>query len=783
MLHVAILRSPYAHARIGGVDVSAAKEAPGVVAVYTGADTKDRMAGLPCGWLLPDMKLPEHPALAHEKVRHVGDAVAMVVATDRYQARDALELIEVEYEPLEAVVDQERALGEGAPLVHDDVPNNQAFEWGVSGGDYAAAASEPGAVVVSQRILNQRLIPNALEPRAVLAEYNPGTEDLTVYTSTQIPHLVRLLLSLTLSLPEQKVRIVAPDVGGGFGSKLYLYAEEVLCAFLARELGRPVKWTEGRSENYQATTHGRDHIQDVEVVAQRDGIITGLKTTVYANLGAYLSTFAPGIPTVLFGLMLSGVYKIPNIECKVLGSLTNTTPVDAYRGAGRPEAAFLVERAVDLVAAELGMDPAEVRRKNFIQPGEFPYTTATAVTYDSGEYERSLDRALEIVGYADLRRRQEELRGQGRYLGIGLTTYVEICGMAPSQVLGAVGGQSGGWESATVRVHPTGKVTVYTGSSSHGQGHHTSFAQIVADELSVPMADVEVVSGDTAQVQFGIGTFGSRSMAVGGVAIKLTTDKIVRKAKKIAAHLLEAAEEDVELTDGEFRVKGAPEQGKTFQEVALTAYLAHNYPPDLEPGLEAQSFYDPSNFTWPFGTHVAVVEVDPETGQIDLQRYIAVDDCGNVINPLLAAGQVHGGITQGLAQALFEGAVYDEEGQLLTGTMTDYTVPRASQLPTYETDHTVTPTPVNPLGVKGIGEAGTIGSASTVVNAVVDALAPFGVRHIDMPLTAEKVWKAMREGRSQVSSAPASVDAQGRDLSPADSETGLRGGDAGEERA
>jgi carbon-monoxide dehydrogenase large subunit len=742
VLHVAILRSPHAHARIKGIDVAEVRALPGIVAVYTGADIRDAFAGIPCGWVLPDMELPQHPALAYDTVRFVGDGVAMVVATTSYGAHDALDHIQVDYEPLDAVTNQEKALQPGAPLVHDDVPDNKAFEWGFSSGDVAQAVA--GAEVhIKQRMINQRLIPNAIEPRAVLADYNAATQELTLYTSTQIPHLVRLLLALTMNMPEQRVRVVAPDVGGGFGSKLYFYAEEALCAFLARELGRPVKWNETRSENYLATTHGRAHIDDVEVTARRDGTITGLKVTTYANLGAYLSTFAPGIPSVLFGLMLSGNYKIPNIECKVYGVLTNTTPVDAYRGAGRPEATYVIERAVDLVACAIGMDPAEVRRKNYIRPEEFPFTTATGVTYDSGNYELTLNKALEAAGYQDLRRRQQDLRRHGRYLGIGLTTYVEICGMAPSQVLGAVGGGAGGWESATVRVHPTGKVTVFSGSSSHGQGHITSFSQIVADELGVPLDDIEIVQGDTGRVQFGIGTFGSRSMAVGGIAIKKSLDKVVQKATKIAAHLLEAAEEDIEFKNGHFAVKGAPGRSKSFSEVALAAYLAHNYPPDLEPGLEAQSFYDPSNFTWPFGTHLAVVEVDADTGAISVQRYIAVDDCGNVINPLLADGQVHGGITQGLSQALYEGAEYDEHGQLVTGTLMDYALPRADYLPTFETSHTVTPSPVNPLGVKGIGEAGTIGSASTIVNAVVDALAPFGITHLDMPLKPEKVWAAM----------------------------------------
>jgi len=743
-LHAVILRSPYAHARITGINASEARSLPGVVAVYTGADLKDKFGGIPTGWVLPDMKMPAHPALAHDKVRHVGDGVAVVVAEQRSIARDAIDRIAVEYEPLPVVTNQEEALKDGAPLVHDDVPNNTSFVWGFGDGAFAKVA-EGAEVHLTQRIVNQRLIPTAIEARNVLAQWDPATEELTLHTSTQIPHLVRLLLCLTMGIPEQKVRVVAPDVGGAFGSKLYFYAEEAICAFLSRELGQPVKWTETRSENYLATTHGRDHIQDIELSAKRDGTITGLKATVYANLGSYLSTFAPGIPSVLFGLMLSGVYKIPAIECKVYGVMTNTTPVDAYRGAGRPEATYLVERMVDLLARELGMDPADVRRKNFIQPNEFPYTTATTVIYDSGAYEASLDKALAAVGYRELRQKQQDLWAQGRYLGIGLTTYVEICGMAPSQVLGAVGGQAGGWESATVRVHPTGKVSVYSGSCGSGQGHVTSFAQIVADELGLPMEDIEVVEGDTGRVQFGIGTFGSRSMAVGGIAIRMSTDKVVTKAKKIAAHLLEAAEEDIEFHHGQFNVKGVTDRHKTFAEVSLAAYLAHNYPADLEPGLEAQSFYDPSNFTWPFGAHIAVVEVDRETGQVDLQRYIAVDDCGNVINPLLADGQVHGGITQGLAQALYEGAEYDAEGQLLTGSLMDYALPRAEYLPNYETSHTVTPTPVNPLGIKGIGESGTIGSASTVVNAVMDALAPFGVTHVDMPLKPEKLWAAMNK--------------------------------------
>jgi carbon-monoxide dehydrogenase large subunit len=745
MTYAAILRSPYAHARILSTNVDKAKALPGVVTVLTGADLQGK--NVPCGWTLPDMKVAPHPALAVGKVRYTGDAVAVVVAEERDIARDALDLIEVDYEPLPVVVDAEKAIQPGAPQLHEEVPRNTTFVWKVAGGD-AEKAFREAEVVVKERIVNQRLIPNAIEPRGMVAQYNPGSGDLTLWTATQIPHLVRLLLSMVMGLPEQKIRVIAPEIGGGFGSKLYLYPEEVIVATLAKTTGRPVKWIEERRENYVATTHGRDHVQYVEVAAKRDGTITGLRVKCIANMGAYLSTFAPGIPTILFGLMLSGNYRIPNIFCEVTGVHTNTTLVDAYRGAGRPEATYLVERAVDLTARELGIDPAEIRRRNFVPANAFPHTTATGVTYDSGNYQPTLERALEIVGYQQLRQEQERLRKEGKYLGIGVTTYVEICGMAPSQVLGAVGAGAGGWESATVRVHPTGKVTVYSGASSHGQGHETAFAQIVGDGLGVPFEDVEVVHGDTAQVQFGIGTFGSRSAAVGGMAAVMSVNKIEEKAKKIAAFLLEAAEADLVFEGGQFFVKGTPGRGITIQQVALAAYVPHKYPTGLEPGLEATSFYDPSNFTWPFGSHVAVVEVDPETGIIKLRRYIAVDDCGRVINPLLVDGQIHGGLAQGIAQALFEEAVYDENGQLISGSLMDYAVPKADDLLNFELDRTETPSPVNALGVKGVGEAGTIASSAAIVNAVVDALAPFGVKHLDMPLKPERVWQAIQQAQA-----------------------------------
>ena len=746
MTYAAILRSPYAHARIRGINVSKAKALPGVVAVMTGADLQGK--NVPCGWTLPDIKVAPHPALAVGKVRYTGDAVAVVVADERYIARDALDLIEVDFEPLPVVVDAEKAIQPGAPQLHDEVPNNTTFVWRVGGGDIDKAFRE-AEVVVKERIVNQRLIPNAIEPRGMVAEYNPGSGHLTLWTATQIPHLVRLLLSMVMGIPEHKLRVIAPEVGGGFGSKLYLYPEEVIVASLAKSLGRPVKWIEERRENYVATTHGRDQVQYVEVAAKRDGTITGLRVKSIANMGAYLSTFAPGIPTVLFGLMLAGNYRIPNIACEVTGVHTNTTLVDAYRGAGRPEATYLVERAVDLTARELGMDPAEIRRRNFVPANAFPHTTATGVTYDSGNYQPTLERALEMAGYQQLRQEQERLRQQGKYLGIGVTTYVEICGMAPSQVLGAVGAGAGGWESATVRVHPTGKVTLYSGASSHGQGHETAFAQIVGDGLGIPFEDVEVVHGDTAQVQFGIGTFGSRSAAVGGMAAVMSVNKIEEKAKKIAAFLLEAAEADLVFEGGQFFVKGTPGRGITIQQVALAAYVPHKYPTGLEPGLEATSFYDPSNFTWPFGSHVAVVEVDPETGVVKLLRYVAVDDCGRVINPLLVDGQIHGGLAQGIAQALYEEAVYDDNGQLVSGSMMDYAVPKADDLVNFELDRTETPSPVNALGVKGIGEAGTIASSAAIVNAVVDALAPLGVKHLDMPLKPERVWQAIQQAQAR----------------------------------
>ena len=745
MLHLALVRSPYAHANIVSVDTSAAKAVEGVVAIYTGEELADQLGSLICGWVVPDTKEVPHPPLAIGKVRCVGDAVAAVVATDPSIAADAATLVDVDYEPLDAVANAEEATKDGAPLVHDEVTNNKGFEWEVGGGDVDQAASE-SEVRVSQRIVNQRLIPNSMEGRAVITDYNPGTNHVTLWTSSQIPHLVRLLLALVTGHPEHQIRVISPDVGGGFGSKLYLYAEEVIAFVIAKDLAKPIKWIEGRQENYLATTHGRDHIGDWEITGNRDGTITGLQGTVYANMGAYLSTFAPAIPTYLFGLMLVGPYTIPNIRCKVIGVFTHTTPVDAYRGAGRPEATYVVERMLDLFAAEIGMDPVEVRRKNLIPAFSDGYEVATGVSYDSGNYEAALDMALGMIGYDDFRKEQAEARKQGRYLGVGLSTYVEICGMAPSAVAYALGARAGVWESALVRVHPTGKVTVYSGASGHGQGHETTFAQVAAAEFGIPVEDVEVVESDTAQVQQGTGTFGSRSAVVGGTAIHMSAAKIKDKARRIAAHMLEAAPEDVVYEDGKLFVQGAPAEAKTFQEIALASYWYDGLPEGLEPGLEATSIFDPKNFTWPFGTHICMVEVDPDTGDTKVLRYVAVDDVGNVINPMIVEGMVHGGVAQGIGQALLEEGIYDDDAQLITGSMLDYAIPKAENVPSFETARTVTPSPANPLGVKGAGETGTIAASPAVINAVVDALSPFGVRHLDMPAKSEKVWRLINQG-------------------------------------
>ena len=747
MKHMILVRSPYAHAKLVSIDVSAAYKVAGTVAIFTGEQLEKELGSLPCGWVVPDTREVPHPPLAIDTVRYVGDAVVAVIGDTLQSAKDAASLIDVEYEELPTVLDMHTAIKDETIRLHEDAPNNIAFEWEVDAGSIDDARNKSD-VVVSQRFVNQRLIPNAMENRGVVADYNAATNQITMWTSTQIPHLVRVLLSLVTEHPEHLIRVIAPDVGGAFGSKLYLYAEEVIAPIVARKLKAPVKWIEERSEGYIATTHGRDHITDIEIMGNKDGTIVGLNVITKANMGAYLSTFAPLIPTWLYGLMLSGPYTIPNIYCKVIAPFTNTTPVDAYRGAGRPEATYAVERAVDLFASEINMDPAEVRKANFIPPFDDGYEVATGVSYDSGNYIASLERALEMVGYSEFRQEQKDARSEGRYLGVGISSYVEICGAAPSAVAGTLGARAGLWESANVRMHMTGKVSVFTGSSAHGQGHETAFAQIVSSELGIPIEDIDVVHGDTSQIQMGTGTFGSRSAAVGGGAIFMSTQKIKQKAKKLAAHILEAAEEDIVFEEGKLFVKGAPNAAKTIQEIALSSYYyTEDIPEDMEPGMEALSFFDPSNFTWPGGTHIAVVEVDKLTGEVALSRYVAVDDVGNVINPLIVDGMVHGGAAQGIGQALQEEAVYDENGQLLTGSMMDYAVPKAEDIPMIETDRIETPTLVNPLGVKGAGETATIAGSPAVINAVVDALSPFGIRHIDMPANSEKVWRLIQEAR------------------------------------
>jgi aerobic carbon-monoxide dehydrogenase large subunit len=750
MTYAAVLRSPHAHARIVSIDTNRARQHPGVQAVFTGADMQETINPLPCA--MPaggvDNHVPPHRVLAVDKVRYVGDGVALVVADDPYVAQDALELIDVEYEVLPAVVDVEKAIASGAPQLHEEAPGNICMRWTAGNKERTDAAFAAAEVTVRHRIHNQRLIPNPIETRGALANYEVGTGETTIWMTSQAPHVMKLLLAaFVLGIPEHKLRVIAPEVGGGFGAKIFLYADMAYTAWASKRVGRPVKFVETRRENYLATTHGRDHTQDIELAATRDGTITGLRVKCLANLGAYLSTVAPGIPTTLFGRMVSGVYRIPAIWCEVDGVFTNTSMVDAYRGAGRPEATYMIERMVDLLADELGMDPAEVRRKNYIPPDAFPYSPPDMglVPYDSGNYAVALDRALQAVGYQQFRKDQEETRKAGRLLGIGVCSYVEICGIAPSAWF-----QSQGWggplyESAQVRVLATGKVIAATGSSPHGQGHETTFSQIVADEFGIGIDDVEILHGDTNGQPFGLGTYGSRSLAVGGTALVRSAQKVKEKITAIGAHMLEVSPEDVEYRDGAVQVKGAPGRSKAFGEIAFAAWMVTGLPPGMEGGLEATTFYDPPNCTFPFGTHICTVEVDPDTGRVTILRYVAVDDVGPVINPMIVDGQLHGGIAQGIGQALYEGAVYGDDGQLLTGSMMDYCVPKAADMPTFETDRTVTPSPVSAFGAKGAGEAGTIASTPTVVNAVVDALSHLGIRDLQMPLTPQRVWRAIQE--------------------------------------
>ncbi len=737
MLHMAITRSIHAHARIKRIDISKAQRLPGVHAVITSEEVAANCGPVPSAGEIPNMKRPQRYLLAVSKVRFVGEPIAAVVAADKYIARDAADFIEIEYEPLPAVVNPEKAMQPGSPRLYDEFSDNVSYNFGFESGN-TEEAFKSADVVVKERFINQRLAPIAMETRGAVATLQMPDNELVIWSSTQIPHLLRTQLALMVRVPENRMRVIAPEVGGGFGSKLNVYAEEGLVAYLAKKTGHPVKWIESRRENIAATIHGRDQIDDVELALKKDGTILGMRVKSIADLGAYFQLLTPIIPT-LTGLLAPGAYKVPALKFDQVGVLTNKMATDAYRGAGRPEATYLIERIMDVAAQKLKLDPAELRRRNFPRPNEFPYKTSGGVIYDSADYEKALDRALELADYKGLRLKQAELWQQGKYMGIGLSSYVEICAMGPSTAMPA-----GGWESGTVRIEPTGQVTVLTGASPHGQGQETSFAQIAADELGITPDDVVVIHGDTARIPYGIGTFGSRATAVGGTAMFLAIQDLKEKMKKIAAHLLETTPDKMEFSPGKLVVKGGSGRSINYTEVVGAAYMARNLPPGVEPGLEATRFFEPSNFTFPFGTHVCVVELDWETGEPKITKYVAVDDCGNVINPLLVEGQVHGGIVQGVAQALHEEVVYDENGQLLTGSLMDYALPRAHDFPEFELDRTVTPSPVNPLGVKGVGEAGTIGSTPAVVNAVVDALAPFGVTHIDMPVRSEKVWKILK---------------------------------------
>ena len=737
MHHACILRSPHAAAKIRSIDISAAQSHPGVVAVFTGPDVAG-VGPVPCGASLPGLRVPHHAILATGRVYYVGHAVAVVVATDRYVAADALDLIEVDYEPTAAVADPEKALEPGAPAVHPEWPDNVSFTYHQEGGEPEKAFAE-AEVVVKQRITSQRLVPMPMETRGCVAEYHAAEKSLTLWSSTQIPHLLRTLVGQMLGLIENRVRVITPEVGGGFGCKLNVYAEEALTSFVAMKIGKPVKWIESRRENFLCTIHGRGHVDYYEIAAKRDGTVLGLRLKLIQDLGAYQQLLTPAIPT-LSVLMMPGLYKFRNISADIVGVFTNCVPTDAYRGAGRPEATHGVERMMDLLAVELKMDPAEIRLKNFIGNDEFPYATATGLSYDSGDYAAPLKKALDLVNYRELREDQRKAREQGRLMGIGISTYGELCAFGPSPATPA-----GGWESATVKIDPSGKVTVLTGASPHGQGEETTFAQIAADELGVPIDDVIVLHGDTAIVQYGIGTFGSRGTAVGGAALYFALKDLRAKIKKFGEMMLES--DDVTFSGG---VCTCNKTGNTVSlaQIAGMSYRAMRLPVNEEPGMQATRFWEPPNFAFPFGAHIAVTEIDRETGHVAVSRYVAVDDCGNIINPLLVAGQVHGGVAQGLGQSLWEQAVYDDTGQLITGELMDYAVPKATMMPWIETAHTTTPSPVNPLGVKGVGEAGTIGCSPAVVNSVVDALSPLGVRHIDMPMTPEKVWKVLEGARA-----------------------------------
>jgi aerobic carbon-monoxide dehydrogenase large subunit len=746
MTYCVFVRSPVAHAKLGKIDLTAAMKSPGVVTIFTATDL-EAVGGVPCGWLVTGrdnkpMVEPKHPILAAGKVRHVGDPVVAVIAETYAQAKDAAEKVAIDYQELPAVIDMKKALKGGVAPVHDEAPNNLCFDWEL--GDKAAteAAFAKAAHVCKLDLINNRLVPNAMEPRAAIGAYDISTDDHTLVTTSQNPHVIRLLMgAFVLNIPEHKLRVYSPDVGGGFGSKIYHYAEEALVTWGAKKIGRPIKWVAERSESFLSDAHGRDHVTHAEMAFDKDGKAIGLKVDTLANLGGYLSTFAPCVPTWLHGTLLAGQYTTPAIYVNVKAMFTNTVPVDAYRGAGRPEATYLLERLMSKAAAEMGVDQAELRRKNFIRT--FPYQTPVAVVYDTGDYEASLNKAMEIADYKGFEARRAAAKAKGRLRGIGVASYIEACGIAPSSLVGALGARAGLYEAATVRVNPTGSVSILTGSHSHGQGHDTTFAQVVADKLGISIDSVDIVHGDTAKVPFGMGTYGSRSIAVGGTAIVNALNKVIDKGRKIAAHLLEAAESDIVFENGAFQVKGTDKK-KTFGEIALTAYVPHKYPIDkIEPGLEETAFYDPKNFTFPAGTYICEIEIEPATGQTEIIKFTAADDFGNIINPMIVEGQVHGGLVQGIGQALLENAVYDDNGQLKTGSYMDYCMPRADDVPSFNVATTVTPCTHNPLGVKGCGEAGAIGSPPAVINAVCDALREYGIVHMDMPATPEKIWRVI----------------------------------------
>ena len=817
MLHIAFLRSPYAHARIISVDVSAARNEPGVIAAYSGADFAAEQGSLPCAWpVTPDIVIPAHPPMAVDEVRYVGEAVACVVARDRYAAADALAAIEVDYEQLPPVLDMRAALEDASPKVHE--AGNKSFDFVFPQGDLDAAFRD-APVVIERTYRQQRLIPSAMEPRAVVCSCVGG--EFTLWSATQIPHVLRVMLALVTGVPEQNIRVIAPDVGGGFGSKLQVTAEEVLAVLIARKLGRPVKWTESRSEGNMTVHHGRDQWQRLRLAADRDGRIRGLDVDLLADMGAYLMLVTPGVP-LLGAFMFPAIYKMDAYRFRCVGVFTTKMPTDAYRGAGRPEATFAIERMMDELAVELGMEPLAIRERNWIKHEEFPFTTVAGLTYDSGNYEAATARAKELFGYDALRKEQEQRRasndpvqlgigistftemcglapsrvlgslayGAGGWeqaerrdrkdpvqLGLGISTFTEMCGLAPSRVLGSLDYAAGGWENASIRMLATGKVEVVTGASAHGQGHETAWSQIVADQLGVPFEDIEVIHGDTQSSPKGLDTYGSRSLAVGGIAVVKAAEKVVAKARRIAAHLLEASEDDLDFADGRFSVRGVPGEGKTIQDVAFAAFTAHDLPDGVEPSLDADATFDPENFSFPHGTHLCAIEVDTETGAAKIRSYVCVDDIGHVINPMIVEGQVHGGLAQGIAQALYEEAVYDDEGNLTTGTFVDYLLPSATDLPSFTTDRTTSPSTTNPLGIKGVGEAGTIASTPAVVNAVVDALRPYGVSDVQMPCTPERIWRALAEGAEKSERAAGGTVAYGgASTSTSDGSDGSDGG-------